>query len=116
MKERKLCPLCHDNLVAINYKREERTYYRSYCSACIRKGKKLKPQPTMWQKSGYRKTEKCELCNFKAKIPKQLFVFHIDGNLKNVGWHNLKTVCSNCRIELSVRQVPWRQGTIEPDF
>jgi hypothetical protein len=116
MEKRNLCPRCFEFPVAINYKRDGKTHYRSMCISCIRKGKKLKPQPAAWMKSGYKKPERCELCNFKAKTEKQLFVFHIDGNLKNTNWHNLKTVCANCRIELDNGKLPWKQSTIQPDF
>jgi hypothetical protein len=117
MSKRNLCPTCLANPVAINYIRDGVTHYRSKCSACIRKGKKLKPTPPLWAKSGYKKLERCEVCNFKAKYPtKQLFVFHVDGNLKNTNWHNLKTVCANCRIELDNNRVPWKQAAIVPDF
>jgi hypothetical protein len=117
MTERKLCPTCLENPVAVNYIREDVTHYRSKCASCIRKGRKLKPEPPAWARSGYKKTERCELCNFKARVPaRQLFVFHVDGNLKNNNWHNLKTVCANCRIELDSTRVNWRPAAIVPDF
>jgi len=114
---RPICPVCSENYVAINYKRGGMLHYRTKCAACIRKGKKLKPQAPAWAKSGYKKAERCEVCNFKAKIPtKQLFVYHVDGNLKNNNWHNLKTICANCRIELAVSRVSWKPAPIVPDF
>jgi hypothetical protein len=117
MNERKLCPTCLENPVAVNYVREDTVHYRSKCTSCIRKGRKLKPNPPAWAKSGYKKTERCELCGFKAKIPaRQLFVFHVDNNLKNNNWHNLKTVCANCRIELDATRVAWKPAPIVPDF
>lgn len=114
---RPYCPVCSENLVAVNYKRDNVVHYRSKCSACIRKSRKLKPQPPAWARSGYKKPDRCELCNFKAKnVAKQLFVYHVDGNLKNNNWHNLKTICANCRIELSMSRVAWKPSTIVPDF
>jgi hypothetical protein len=114
--KRDICSYCQINLVAVNYKRDGKTYYRSRCSGCIRKNKKLKPQPPAWVRSGYKKTAKCEICQFQAKIPaKQLFVYHVDGNLKNNNWHNLKTVCANCRVEL-IGKVSWKPASIVPDF
>jgi hypothetical protein len=56
------------------------------------------------------------MCNFKAKTFRQLFVYHVDGNLKNVNWLNLKTVCANCRIELDGTRVSWKPSPIVPDF
>ena len=117
MIKRDLCPVCLENPVAVNYIREGKRYFRSTCASCIRKGKRLKRQPPAWTRTGYRKTERCELCNFKPKIPvQQLFVFHVDGNLKNNSWPNLKTVCANCRIELLSGKVAWQPSPIVPDF
>lgn len=117
MTKRDLCPICHVNPVAVNYIKEDVTHYRSCCNSCIRKGRKLKPQPPAWAVSGYKKKERCEVCNFKAKLPtKQLFVFHVDGSLKNNNWNNLKTVCANCQIELVGSKLPWKPATIVPDF
>ena len=117
MLKRDLCPICTINLVAVNYIRDGITHYRNSCAGCIRKGRKLKPQPPAWSKSGYKKPDRCEVCNYKAKIPtKQLFVFHVDGNLKNNNWPNLKTICANCQIELIGSKVAWKPAKIVPDF
>ena len=116
MLKRDLCPICLENPVAVNYVKDGLRHYRNSCSSCLRKGRRLKVVP-LWAKTGYKKTERCEMCNFKAKIPtKQLFVYHIDGNLKNNNWHNLKTVCANCRIELASNRIAWKPATIVPDF
>ena len=117
MIKRDLCTVCLDNLVAVNYIREGVTHYRSMCASCIRKGKKIKEPPPLWAKSGYKKKERCEMCNFKAKLPaRQLFVYHVDGNLKNTNSFNLKTICANCRIELAGSRMPWKPAAIVPDF
>ncbi len=116
MDKRKICPICQDNHVAVNYIRNGVRHYRGSCASCIRKKRKLKPTPPLWAKSGYKKKERCEVCNFKAKSTKQLFVYHIDGNLKNVNWHNLKTVCANCRIDIIESKLPWRPSDLVPDF
>lgn len=117
MLKRDLCLSCKQNPVAVNYIRDGVRHYRNSCNSCIRKGRKLKPQPPAWARSGYKKPASCEVCNFKAKSPtKQLFVFHIDGNLKNNSWHNLKTICANCQIELIGNRVAWKPATIVPDF
>jgi len=117
MLKRDLCPLCRANPVAVNYVRDGITHYRNKCASCIRKGKKLKPQPPAWFRSGYKKKDFCEKCNFRAKNPiKQLFVYHVDGNLKNTDWINLKTVCANCQIELVGSRLAWKPATIVPDF
>ena len=70
-----------------------------------------------WFKAGYRKKATCERCGFKAKfLDKQMAVYHVDGNLKNVSTINLKTVCLNCRVEIAQSKVPWRESPIIPDF
>jgi hypothetical protein len=85
---RPLCPTCNARPVAVNCHHSETTYYRRQCDACLRIGKKLKPKAPAWAISGYKKKERCELCNFKAKHIKQLFVYHVDGNLKNTNAFN----------------------------
>jgi hypothetical protein len=117
MLNRDLCPVCRNNPVAVNYIRDGVRHYRNSCAACIRKSRKIKEPPPLWAKSGYKKKDRCEMCNFKAKLPaKQLFVFHVDGNLKNTNSFNLKTICANCRIELAGGNVPWKASPIVPDF
>jgi hypothetical protein len=116
MLERQLCPNCHTNPVAVNYVKDGVTHYRNSCAACIRKGKKLKPEPPAWQRSGYKKKANCEKCNFKFKFVEQNVVFHIDGNLKNNVWTNLKTICLNCQQEIYKGRTGWRPAKIVPDF
>ena len=102
--------------MAVNYIRDDVYHYRNSCTACIRRGKKLPKLPPLWAKTGYKKKDRCELCNFKAKSMKQLFVYHVDGSLKNVNSFNLKTVCANCQIELIDLKLPWKPAAIVPDF
>jgi hypothetical protein len=118
MLKRDLCPICTVNLVAINYIGEDSAYhYRNSCTSCIRKKRKLKPEAPSWAKAGYKKKDTCELCNFKAKTARQMFVYYVDGNLKNANWLNLKTVCANCQIELAAtKKVAWKPAPIVPDF
>lgn len=117
MLKRDLCPICNENLVAVNYIKDDVTHYRNSCAPCIRKGRKLKAVRPGWLKAGYKKKERCEVCNFRAKLPaKQLFVYHADGNLKNCNLFNLKTVCANCRLELIGGPLPWKPSPIVPDF
>lgn len=109
MPLRSLCPDCHSKPVAINYIRNGITYYRSKCDACIRKFAKIKPKPPLWVKAGYKKKPHCEKCGFVAVLPNdQLHVFHVDGNLKNVEWANLKTVCLNCQPVIYKSKLPWK--------
>ena len=116
MHQRPLCPVCNERPVAINCVKNEKTYYRKVCDSCSRKGKKLKPQAPQWFKRGYRKKPQCDQCGFKFKFPDQSLVYHVDGNLNNTDLNNLKTVCLNCRVELSKSRLPWKAAKVVPDF
>lgn len=72
--------------------------------------------PPAWARSGYKKKPHCEKCGFKAKVPDQLNVFCVDGNLKNNNWTNLKTICANCTIEVAKSKLPWKASPVVPDF
>jgi len=114
---RPFCHLCSLNHAAVNCIVKGKTYYRKICESCIRKGKKIKPAPPTWYKSGYRKKHVCERCGFRAKYPqKQMAVFHLDGNLKNVTLPNLKSICLNCCVEIELSNTTWKPATITPDF
>jgi len=69
-----------------------------------------------WYRAGYRISNQCDKCGFKSKHQDVFRVFHIDGNLDNCRRNNLKTVCANCRIELSHQKSTWRQGDLVADF
>ena len=114
--DRPLCTVCLGNPAAINYVIKHKVYYRRVCASCARQGKKSRKPAPGWAKSGYTKKTVCEKCNFKSKLPIQMFVFHVDGNLKNNDWINLKTVCANCRIELNNGKTTWRQSPLVADF
>jgi len=112
MSERKLCPNCHQRPVAINYRKELVTHYRSRCDVCTRKSKKVQIAKPAWHLSGYTKKTMCEKCGFKSKHPEQLGVFYLDGNLKNNNWLNLKTICLNCQQEVYKSRLKWVQDPI----
>lgn len=116
MLTRELCPHCQINLVAVNYINNGTTHYRNSCSTCIRRKKKLKPEPTAWQRAGYVKKVACERCNFKFKLLTQSVIFYVDGNLKNNNWLNLKTVCLNCQREVYHLRLGWQASPIQSDF
>jgi len=114
-KDRPLCKSCNMRPAAINYIRNEKTHYRSLCQYCLDRGRKPVPSKPRWQKSGYKKKEKCDRCGFKKRYESQLIVYHIDGNLNNVTEHNLRTVCLNCSVEIAKIDLPWRRGDLEAD-
>jgi len=113
---RPLCAACRGNPVAINYRSGDKIRYRRVCSACARKGKRGKAPALAWQRAGYTKKLVCERCNFKCKNPAQMFVYYLDGNLKNNDWLNLKTVCANCSIDINSSKSGWKQSPLTPDF
>lgn len=116
MQWRKLCTSCGKRPVAVNYKRDSKTYYRTRCDSCIRKKKNIPAPKPRWLEAGYKKKPHCEHCGFKAKYKEQLFVYHADGNLNNTLLSNLKTVCANCQIEIAKSGLGWRQGDLVPDY
>jgi hypothetical protein len=116
MQWRLLCTVCGKKPCAVNYKRGDKTYYRTRCDTCIRKKKQLPAQKPRWMLEGYKKKLQCEKCGFKAKYQSQLFVYHVDGDLTNTKQHNLKTICANCQIEIARDGLGWRQGDLVPDF
>ena len=113
---RPLCNSCKTRPAAFNYKRKGKVYYRKKCDQCIKTdaGERTKYNYS-WVKSGYRKKRICEKCGFKSKHPSQMDVYHIDGNLKNSSWDNLKTICANCSRIKSLDEVGWKQGDLLPD-
>lgn len=114
---RPLCVQCKTRPQAFNYRRKGKVYYRAKCDQCIKldrgdnTGKKQS-----WEKSGYRKKHICEKCGFKSKHPAQMDVYHVDGNLKNNNFSNLKTICANCSRFKSTEELGWKQGSIVPDL
>ena len=112
---RPLCTVCKGNPAAVNYRSGEKIRYRKTCAACARKGRYTQKQ-SGWVKAGYKKKLICERCGFKAKNASQMFVFHLDGNLKHNDWSNLKSVCANCRIEVNSSKTTWRESPLIADF
>lgn len=113
---RPLCTSCRGNPVAINYRSGDKVRYRKVCGSCARKGKRSKTTVAAWQRVGYTKKTVCEKCGFKCKNPQQMFVYYLDGNLKNNDWMNLKTICANCRIEVNDSRTTWRESPLVADY
>lgn len=113
---RPICKICNKNYCAINYVRNDKTYYRSMCDECGRKKKKKKPRKPNWQKSGYKKKATCDLCGFKSLFPSQITVFHIDGDLENINLTNLRSICLNCVEVVKRKEVTWKRGDLEVDY
>ena len=113
---RPICPACNQRPCAVNYQRDDVIHYRSKCGYCISKRRKIKPAKPRWELAGYKKKSVCDRCGFRSKYSAQLRVYHIDGNLHNSDFRNLKTVCLNCCEEISRANLPWQPGDLQPDF
>ena len=114
--KRPICKTCNKTPCAINYIRAGVTHYRSICDQCGRKKNKLKPRIFNWEKAGYKKKPTCDICGFKSLFPTQMTVYHIDGNLKNVEYSNLRTICLNCVEVVKKREITWRRGDLQVDY
>jgi hypothetical protein len=100
--DRPTCNSCKINHCAINYQKNDRTYYRKKCDSCLFRDRKKK---SSWMKDGYRKKFKCEICEFLPKIPDQLTVVHYkDG---------YRTVCLNCSVLTDLSN---KKGDLKADF
>jgi len=110
---RDLCKICNIRPVAINYKKDNRTFYRTKCDHCSKK--RIKERP-LWAKTGYKKKLSCDRCGFSSKYSIQFNVYYIDNDLTNCRITNLKTVCANCQRILHILKLPWKQGDLKPDF
>jgi len=111
---RPLC-ICGMRAAAVNYKKNNKIYYRKKCEVCLKSNKTAVGIP-LWKIAGYIKKSYCEKCNFKSNFSEQFNVYHIDGNLTNCKINNLKTICANCQRILYKEGVKWKQGDLLPDF
>lgn len=114
--KRPICNACNKNVCAINYIKNKITHFRSICDSCGRKKNKLKPRICNWEKAGYKKKTTCDLCGFKSAYFTQIVVYHIDGNLKNVEFLNLRSICLNCVEVIKKRNVTWVKGDLQVDY
>lgn len=110
---RKLCTECLLRPVAINYRKEGKIFYRTKCDHCARGYNQQRP---LWQLHGYKKKTLCDKCGFQSKHQEQFNVYHLDGDLKNCKYNNLKTICANCQRILQKEGSQWKQGDLVPDF
>jgi hypothetical protein len=115
MNLRPICTICNKNHCAVNYHKNEKTYYRKTCDGCGRISKKLKARKPTWTKSGYKKKSKCDLCGFNSLFTSQITVFHVDGNLENTNHTNLRSVCLNCIEVIKRKEVNWKRGDLVVD-
>ena len=109
---REICENCGKKPVAINYYKDGIIHYRSKCDGCSRDVSTKTPK---WKRAGYKKKLKCERCGFSSKFQEQFDVIHIDENVNNCRFDNLRSVCANCRSIISTQKIPWRRGDLTPD-
>ena len=110
---RELCKKCGSRPVAINYRKDNKTFYRSVCDHCSRNRNDGKAK---WELAGYKKKDTCDRCSYTSKYPEQFNVYYVDGDPNNCRFGNLKTVCANCQRILHKLKLPWRRGDLRPDF
>ena len=110
---RKLCKKCQQRPTAINYYKEGRPFFRSICDHCSRN---RHDGNTPWMLAGYKKKATCDKCGFSSKYQEMFNVFHVDGDLTNCRFNNLKTICANCQRILQKEGSRWKQGDLRPDF
>ena len=113
---RPMCKQCNKNPRAVNYIRDGVKHYRSICDECGRKKVKKKPQRANREKANYKKKPICDYCGFKSLYSSQMTVFHIDGNLRNVMFSNLRTLCLNCVEVIKRKEVNWKRGDLQIDY
>lgn len=113
--KRPLCAACHQRPASINYKRNNKTYYRKKCDTCIREDRGISPPKPNWTKVGYKKKLVCDKCGFKARWLNQLVVYYVDGDMTNTKLINLKSICLNCTVVIAKEDMPWAKE-ISPDF
>jgi len=102
-------PTCKcGNPAAINYKKNNRTYYRKKCYKCIIADKK--PTKKDWELAGYVKKDYCEKCGFRAIHSEQINVIRTKGAIQTY-----KSVCLNCNMDISLSS-HWSAGDLTPDF
>lgn len=110
-------PLCQCGYrpAAINYRKGDKTYYRKKCEICLHQGKVGFGIPK-WHRAGYRQKQQCDKCGHKSQHKEVFNVYHIDGDLNNCRFSNLKTICANCQRTLQKEDSKWRQGDLVPDL
>jgi hypothetical protein len=111
---RPLC-VCGQRPAAINYKKNNKTFYRKKCEICSKYGGIGHGIPK-WKQVGYEKKNTCEKCGYTSKHKEQFNVFHIDGSLDNCRFSNLITICAICLRFILKKGVRWKQGDLVPDF
>lgn len=115
-KIRPICKQCNKNFRLVNYIREGVTHYRSLCNECGNKKVRKRTAKANWEKAGYKKKQVCDVCGFKSLYNTQMTVFHIDGDLRNTEFNNLRSICLNCVEVVKRKEVTWKRGDLQVDY
>lgn len=113
---RPLCKTCKTRPCAVNYHNGERIHYRSRCERCWKQKRQQSYSKPVWQLRGYQKKNTCERCGYRSNISQVFGVYCVDGDLKNTQPNNLRTVCANCQILLSVSNQGWANAELVSDY
>jgi protein-arginine kinase activator protein McsA len=113
---RPICKQCNKNPCAVNYIRDGVKHYRSICDGCGKSKSKPKTKKTNWELAGYKKKPVCDICGFKSLYQSQITVFHIDGDLRNTNFSNLRSICLNCVEVVKRKEVTWKRGDLQVDY
>jgi hypothetical protein len=116
MNQRPICQICQLRVCAINYHRAGRIYYRRRCELCVKKHSERRHSQPLWQQRGYEKKRRCERCGFHSDVSQVFAVYVVDGDLRNTTPVNLRTVCANCQIVITVTGLGWRRAELVSDF
>lgn len=103
---RPLCSRCGIRPCEFNYYYQgdrSRPHWRRCCALCRRSASRTQPSKPRWQQSGYQKRNQCDRCGLRSNIAQVFVVVHVDGQLNNCALSNLRTVCANCQIVMSVQ-------------
>lgn len=114
--DRPFCPMCNKNVCAVNCIKNGKRYYRKTCDVCSRLRLKMPTRKPNWFKSGYKKKLTCDLCGFRSLFATQIAVFHLDGNLENIAFDNLRSICLNCVEMVKKKEVTWKRGDLQVDW
>jgi Protein of unknown function (DUF3716) len=100
----------------VNYYYKGQPYFRKKCHQCSKQASHPVLSQPLWQQQGYQKKKQCDRCGFKSQIFQVMTVYVVDGDLRNTAPNNLRTVCANCQILLSVTGEGWRNAELISDF
>jgi len=100
----------------MNYWKNGTPHYRKLCYSCKKAKPKARTRICNWEKAGYKKKSTCDVCGFKSLYPSQITVFHVDGDLTNVNYTNLKSICLNCVEVVKRKEITWRRGDLQVDY